>query len=405
MEVELQGERVVKVAGSDAERARLGAEARALRACAHPGVVRLLGSDGGDPPSRLFLARVAGRSLAAAPVGMEEEVVAGVLASVAATLADLHALGWVHGAISAEHLLLDERGRPVLCGFGRSCRPPSRSALTSLAADDVAALIAVMAERLPAHADRRLLRLLSAPSGRRTNRPLNARRLARRAVDLVPGARLESPVGRPEPDPGPPTAGQPLIPPGQSLAPPGQPPPPPGQPATSAGQAVPRAGAGPARRWLVPAGGGVAAAALGVGLVMAGFHPGRGSPRGHAGPGPAAPHVGPAGRVPRPVGAPPAPVGRYVLSDPGGGRLITAVGRWGCGPARPAALDLADGWVWIFGHWPGPGSSLRARAVIDRPGAVGLVAERAGDGCDDLLVLGRGGTRHPVPRTALVSRS
>ncbi len=405
MQVELQGERVVKAAGSDAERARLGAEARALRACAHPGVVRLLGSDGGDPPGRLFLARVAGCSLAASPVGMEEEVAAGVVASVAATLADLHELGWVHGAVTADHLLLDEQGRPVLCGFGRACQPPSRSALASLAADDVAALIAVMAERLPTHADRRLVRLLSAPSGHRTNRPLSARRLARRTVDLVPGARLEPPVGRPEPDPGPPTAGQ-LPPPAGPAAPPAGPAAPPARPAaTSARPAAPRAGSSSVRRWLVLAGGGTAAAALGVGLAVAGFHPGRGSPRGPVGPGPAIPGVVPAGPASRPPDAPPAAVGRYVMSDPGGGRLITAVGRWGCGPARPAALDLADGWVWIFVHWPGPGSSVRARAVVDRPGAVGLLAERAGAGCDDLLILGRSGARYPVPRAALVSRS
>jgi hypothetical protein len=49
---------------------------------------------------------------------LELEEVAGVAAAVASTLADLHGMGLVHGAVSPGHVVLDRDGRPVLCGLG-----------------------------------------------------------------------------------------------------------------------------------------------------------------------------------------------------------------------------------------------------------------------------------------------
>lgn len=361
MRVEVRAERVIKESESEAERARLGVEARALRACAHPGVVPLLGSDGGDPPCRLVLAPVAGGALAGAGGCLALEVVAGLAAAIAATLADLHDLGWVHGALAADHVLLDDEGRPVLCGFGRASRPSTPSEMEALAAGDVAALTSMLAQRLPAHPDRRVARLFAASGGPRMGRTHDARRLARRVIDLVPDARLEPAASWPE---------------GCSDRPG------PTEPAPVRAIQGSRAG-----RRLALVGGGGAAAVLVAGLAVSGFLARPSSP-------PSPPQPDPPARSP---GGRPAPVGRYVLSNPGGGRLITVMGRWGCGPARPAALDLSSGWVWIFDGWPGPGSSLRGRAVVRRPGAMGLAVEEVRARCDHLVVLGRSGTSFTVP--------
>lgn len=102
-----------------------------LAAAAHPGVVEVLRSEGADDWWELELAH-AGRPLEA--VGrLPIDEVAEVTASLAAIVADLHAVGVVHGAIDASHVLISGHGPPVLCGFG-----PAGAAAT--AADDVAAI-------------------------------------------------------------------------------------------------------------------------------------------------------------------------------------------------------------------------------------------------------------------------
>src|SRR5579863_2058343 len=104
------GEEVVKAAESEADRSRLGREAAILRAIAHPGVVRLVRTEGGDPPDRLVLARVGGAEW---PTSGDQpaQVTIGRAAAVASILADLHDRGWAHGTVRADHILIDERGR------------------------------------------------------------------------------------------------------------------------------------------------------------------------------------------------------------------------------------------------------------------------------------------------------
>ena len=110
---------VVKHARSEEERAQLAAEAAVLRSLAHPGVVRLVDVDGGDPPDGLLLRRIPGGDLS--QLGAQPpEVVAGLGAAIATTVADLHDLGVHHGAVEASHVLLDGEGRPILCSFGRA---------------------------------------------------------------------------------------------------------------------------------------------------------------------------------------------------------------------------------------------------------------------------------------------
>ena len=111
------GRRVMaKVAGNADEAARLVHEADQLEAARHPGVVELIGVDGLGVGSMLLTAHVEGPALA--QVGrLPLEEGAGLLAALASTLADLHELGLVHGAVSPDHVIVGPGGRPVLCGF------------------------------------------------------------------------------------------------------------------------------------------------------------------------------------------------------------------------------------------------------------------------------------------------
>ena len=121
MQVKVEGETVVKVAETAEEAARLDREADVLRRVAHPGVVRLVRAES----DRLVLARVAGSNLLElppAPASVAESRVASWAAPVATVLADLHDIGWTHGNLRADHVLMDEEDGPVLCGFSRSAR-------------------------------------------------------------------------------------------------------------------------------------------------------------------------------------------------------------------------------------------------------------------------------------------
>jgi hypothetical protein len=118
MTTDATGRRVMaKVGASAEEAARLGREADLLEAARHPGVVELVGVDGSGVGSMLLTAHVEGPTLAAVgPLPLEEA--AGLLAAMASTLADLHELGLVHGAVCPEHVIVGPGGRPVLCALG-----------------------------------------------------------------------------------------------------------------------------------------------------------------------------------------------------------------------------------------------------------------------------------------------
>src|ERR687894_35198 len=96
------GRRVMaKVAGTAEEAARLEREARNLEAARHPGVVDLVGVEGHGIGAILLTAHVDGPTLArVGRLPLEEG--AGLLAALATTLADLHDLGLVHGAVRPE---------------------------------------------------------------------------------------------------------------------------------------------------------------------------------------------------------------------------------------------------------------------------------------------------------------
>lgn len=143
-----------------------------LEVARHPGVVELLGA-GTDT---LTLRLVDGVPLSRLPVSSPAQM-ARLAADVATTLADLHDIGVVHGAVSGDNILVDSAGRTVLCGFGRATvhSGPASAAFSAAAAADVAALAGVLAATAPAGSDvERIVRTTAgAPGG-----PWPARRLA-----------------------------------------------------------------------------------------------------------------------------------------------------------------------------------------------------------------------------------
>ena len=171
-----------------------------LRSAAHPGVVEVLRSEGTDDRWELHLVH-GGRPVdVGGPLGVAE--VAGMAAAVAATLADLHAAGIVHGRIAGGHVLVGAHGRPLLCGFG-SAPPPEAGP-----DDDVAALGALIISLLGDEPDvdpiphrrwrhatrgdawprRALLLVADHACAEPASRRPTARRLAAAIADAVPDA-------------------------------------------------------------------------------------------------------------------------------------------------------------------------------------------------------------------------
>ncbi len=129
------GGRVVvrKVPEDEIDAERLAHEATVLAAARHPGVVQVLVEPAADPDGALVLAMAGTHSLETVPPLPLAEL-AGVMAAVAETLADLHTLGLAHGRIEPAHVVLGSGGRPILCGFGGAgptgSVPPPSPALT-----------------------------------------------------------------------------------------------------------------------------------------------------------------------------------------------------------------------------------------------------------------------------------
>jgi hypothetical protein len=128
-------------------------------------------------------------------------------------------------------------------------------------------------------------------------------------------------------------------------------------------------------------------AAVGVGLAVGaafGWVSGTESRPGHSGPGSVPDHSA----VRSPIGVTPAaPDNGYVLRWGPGAHPVTVVGRWGCGPARPAVLDTVSGTVWTFSGWPSAMGSVRGTFLEKVAAASGLAAVAHGPHCDDLVVI------------------
>jgi hypothetical protein len=132
-----EGPMVLKTATTVEGAERLRREADRLERAAHPGVVALV-ERRDDPEPSLVLAWAGARTLETARP--PTATAAALLASVAATVADLHGLGIVHGRLDPSHVVLGRDGRPRICGLAG----PEPGDHEPGPADDVAALGALI---------------------------------------------------------------------------------------------------------------------------------------------------------------------------------------------------------------------------------------------------------------------
>jgi hypothetical protein len=440
--LDAEGPVAVKTATGADDVARLRLEAERFERAAHPGLVAVVGPatggvdearadrgvDDGTNESAEGRASVEIRTrFAGDPVthwSGSVGAVAGLGAAVAATLADLHDIGVVHGRLDATHILVGDDGRPRLCGLSH----PGGAAPH----DDVAALGLVLSEVLeratpgprswPWHGRssaahrRELEQVLARASDPVPSRRPNARLLASSILSAVPGAELPV-TGSPFPGPEPA-----YVPPDEELLDLvftheltdderwaqafGDDP---SEPAGAAGPDPPPVRDGGSSRARLAAGSGaVAVGAIAAGVVFVG---GWGS-RGSAAPPDAVRASSPAGQAGCPVAAAPAAdvdgdgcpealvveggsvragAARWTLGQPGD---LIAVGDWECdGRAAPALLRPATGDVFVFPGWAAEGEPVTVEARDRLPGAVAIRGEPTADGCDDLVVdLGSGAT-------------
>jgi hypothetical protein len=361
MMIELDGAAglVRKRAQNRAERDRLAGEAAILRAGAHPGVVQLLDTVGQGEPEALVLRYVAGATLCErSPMGAAE--IARLGAALATTLADLHDIGIAHLSLNPSHVLIDEGGRPILCGFGEAKRATRSGDVDVWRRHDlmaVAKLLLEVAGDLPG--PRAASALRSAAAGRRSRwRGVgDARSLARLLAATVPGEG-------------------------------------------SAGAARPVGARRRRSRPLIVGAAALSAVAVCWGLLA--HRSGVASAGGSLSPGAASPPTCPA----EDAGCRPLTVrdgiveGRYRLRGAGGEIVL---GRWDCGrQSTPAVLDFKTGRVWLFDTWPAgePSIARLAGTVSDASGLTVLpAAERSP--CDRLEVHRREAppvVLAPVPR-------
>jgi tRNA A-37 threonylcarbamoyl transferase component Bud32 len=338
-----------KRAETPEEAERLGHEARLLEVARHPGVVQLLGRDG----ESLRLRLVAGRPLS--EVTLTAAQMAQVAVTAATTLADLHDIGVVHGAICGHHILLDRGQQPVFCSFGRGRAHagnggpgPAETAadVTALAktllasgsatADTDRILSKAAADANGGSSARRLAHLLGSPP--QPHHPRTTRLLAAAAVVVFVAAVAVVYA-----------AGHHAAPAGPPAAAPTDP--------TSAG---------------VPAKAPSAATAS----TVAGERPGP----------PPCPAVD---RGCRPLSLPDGvittPAGPYRIGQQGD--LVVVVGRWRCAGPLPALLQPGTGEVWAWDAWADGGAPRAAQLVARIPGAVSLLVDPGPDRCDRLEVL------------------
>jgi hypothetical protein len=352
--------------------ARLRREGERLQRARHPGVVPVVRSGPIDGGWELATGH-AGRPVAALG-GLRVPQVAGLVAGVASTLADLHGLDVVHGRVDATHVLVGEHGRPVLCGLGDG-EPPARPE------DDVAALGALLVDLLEGDDqgepipdrrwrgrrtgsawDRRALLLLAdqASAEPPTRRP-TARRLAAAIAETVPGlARIEalSPVA---PD---------AVASIDSI-----------ERLRASAEVDERRSPWPRR---APAVALLAAGLVGVGLLRL-LGEGTEGPRLGAAPAASSTTPSPAERIATPIPGSELTSGGHTYRVGQAGDEVL-VDDWDCdGERTPALLRPATGEVFVFPRWAEDGS-LSVAPVARVIGAEALVSASVGAACPGLAV-------------------
>ncbi|MCU1453765.1 MAG: serine/threonine protein kinase [Acidimicrobiales bacterium] len=101
------------------DRRRLRHEAAILHAARHPGVVEVVRVEEVEQRAETVLELTYAGPRTLEDAGRQSAGhVAGLVASLATTVADLHQIGIVHRRIEPSHVVLSDRGLPLLCGFG-----------------------------------------------------------------------------------------------------------------------------------------------------------------------------------------------------------------------------------------------------------------------------------------------
>ncbi len=161
---------------------RLHAERSVLETLWVPGLVELV--PGG--PDEVRTRYVGDRTLANAQIS-DPAVVAAVMAAVAATVAVLHGRGLSHGRLTADHVLLDERGQAVLCSLSS---PGLSLPLSTIVGPDAAPFAPdADTQALGAMLEDLVLKL-PQPEGRRRAHAAAAKRAKLRAIAAAAGHRV-----------------------------------------------------------------------------------------------------------------------------------------------------------------------------------------------------------------------
>jgi hypothetical protein len=384
--------RLVRTA-TGAAAASLRREAVVLQRARHPGVVELIEANEGDGGVTVVTATPPGRLLADTTLGLDE--LAAVIAILSTTVADLHDVGVVHGAINDRHVLVGDDGRPILIGFESAeilDGPERRWLESSFVSSDVGALVALAgplfrAEPIRSRRGRRRQGLVAS-----TGEPRTARHLAAAMLHTAPAARLPGTV---TPEALSDAAANTWCPASamatrrrlSAVAPLGA------LALAAAGlaalQLAPNRSPGRPRLATVPSAVGRDPGAAALARAAGGLTD------SSAGPSTRPASVQVAARSPEPP-EPPATTSltyaggvlqfgdsRFQVGEPGD---VLSLGRWTCNGAQTLILARPDtGQVWLFVGWPSAGEPIVARQIGSVPRVSTLRAQPDG-ACDDVVV-------------------
>jgi len=401
---------------------RIRHEAQLLERLQHPGIVQFVEFVEG-PEVELYLGFVGPDSWATQPPATSAESIE-ALASAAATVADLHRLGTVHGALCPEHVLVAPDKRPVLCGMADATTSTETGRAGDLAGfasliDHLAAAceekerrqldaLARRAERGSVTADdvtAELDRLHGGPRKRSTRRSLpTISRPSRRASAAAAAVLAVAVLGWSILKPGGSGSGTPqlsTLPSDSELADAGP---------TGAGQDnTGPVGAGPSDSGTTGAGttgaGTTGAGTTGAGTTGAGTTGAGTTGAGTTGEGTTG--AGPANLASITDADAVSSGGNQIRVDDGGRVIIdhrgrrygvgqpgdkAVVGDWNCdGNPTLALLQPSTGVIAVFAGWPAPSQRLEAGYVTVVDGATDIRNDPSG-GCDQLRVTHAGGS-------------
>ncbi len=184
---------VVKRALDPSAAGLLGHEREVLAGLSHPNIIEVARRDEGQQCVDL-VTYLAGRTTLADRPPSDPLTAIRTAVQLATTLAELHDLGWAHGAVRAEHCIVSPGGSIVLCSFRRAMRVSGPEA--PAAVGDVVALVELLTSFADANPRRRTPEAAMATVlATAANHTPSARHLAGQLAGLL-GDRATSAVGR-----------------------------------------------------------------------------------------------------------------------------------------------------------------------------------------------------------------